>query len=93
MAIADFHHGVRVNEVTDGTTSLRLVSSAIIGLVATASDADAAVLPFNKAVLFASIAKAQAAAGTLGTLKGALEAIAAQCLQVPHGSASALTSW
>lgn len=91
MAIADYHHGVRVTELTEGTTSLRLVSTAIIGLVATASDADAEVLPFNKPVLFTSIAKAQAAAGTLGTLKGALEAIADQArpvlviVRVPDG--------
>ncbi|RYF66319.1 MAG: phage tail protein [Comamonadaceae bacterium] len=82
MAIADFHHGVRVTEVTEGTTSLRLVSTAIIGLVATAGDADAAVLPLDKPVLFTSIAKAQAAAGSLGTLKGALEAIADQARPV-----------
>ncbi len=78
MAIADFHHGVRVTEVTEGTTSLRLVSTAIIGLVATASDADADALPYNKPVLFTSIAKAMAVAGTLGTLSTALATIADQ---------------
>ncbi len=76
MAIADFHHGVRVTELTEGTTSLRLVSTAIIGLVATASDADADAFPFNKPVLFTSIGKAQAKAGTLGTLSTALACIA-----------------
>jgi phage tail sheath protein FI len=91
MAIADFHHGVRVTELTEGTTSLRLVSTAIIGLVATASDADAEVLPYDKPVLFTSIAKAQAAAGTLGTLSAALSAIADQArpvlviVRVPDG--------
>lgn len=78
MAIADFHHGVRVTEVTEGTTSLRLVSTAIIGLVATASDADAAAFPLDRPVLFTSIAKAQAKAGTKGTLSTALAAIADQ---------------
>lgn len=82
MAIADFHHGVRVTEVTEGTTSLRLVSTAIIGLVATASDADPAAFPLNKPVLFTSIAKAQAAAGLLGTLSPALAAIADQARPV-----------
>ncbi|WP_349817153.1 phage tail sheath subtilisin-like domain-containing protein [Acidovorax sp. SUPP2825] len=76
--MADFHHGVRVTEVTEGTTSLRLVSTAIIGLVATASDADAAAFPLDKPVLFTSIAKAQAKAGTKGTLAPALAAIADQ---------------
>lgn len=91
MAIADFHHGVRVTELTEGTTSLRLVSTAIIGLVATASDADAAVLPYDTPVLFTSIAKAQAAAGSLGTLSTALAAIADQSrpvlviVRVPDG--------
>lgn len=82
MATADFHHGVRVTEVTEGTTSLRLVSTAIIGLVATASDADAAAFPFDKPVLFTSIAKAQAKAGTKGTLATALAAIADQARPV-----------
>lgn len=78
MSTLDFHHGVRVTEVTEGTNSLRLVSTAIIGLVATASDADADAFPLNKPVLFTSIAKAQAKAGTQGTLATALAAIADQ---------------
>ena len=78
MAIADFHHGVRVTELTEGTNSIRVVSTAIIGLVATASDADAAAFPYNKPVLFTSIAKAQAKAGTKGTLATALACIAEQ---------------
>lgn len=82
MAIADFHHGVRVTELTEGTTTLRLVSTAIIGLVATASDADAATFPLDTPVLFTSIAKAQAKAGTLGTLSTALAAIADQARPV-----------
>lgn len=91
MAIADFHHGVRVTEVTTGTTSLRLVSTAIIGLVATASDADETAYPYNKPVLFTSITKAQSKAGTLGTLSTALAAIADQSrpvlviVRVPDG--------
>ncbi len=70
MATADFHHGARVTEVTEGTTSLRLVSTAIIGLVATASDADAAAFPFDKPVLFTSIAKAQAKAAAASAEPG-----------------------
>ncbi len=82
MAIADFHHGVRVTEVTEGTNTLRLVSTAIIGLVATANDADPAAFPLDKPVLFTSIAKAQAKAGTKGTLATALAAIAEQARPV-----------
>lgn len=78
MANTDFHHGVRVTEVNTGTQTLRLVSTAIIGLVATASDADAAAFPMNKPVLFTSIAKARAKAGTQGTLSGALATISDQ---------------
>ena len=91
MAIADFHHGVRVTEITEGTNSIRVVSTAIIGLVATASDADPAAFPLNKPVLFTSIAKAQAKAGTLGTLATALACIAEQSrpvlviVRVPDG--------
>ena len=77
-SLAGYHHGVRVTEINTGTTPLRIVSTAVIGLVATASDADAAVFPLNTPVLFTSIAKAQAAAGTLGTLSTALKIIAAQ---------------
>ncbi|MBF5003375.1 phage tail sheath subtilisin-like domain-containing protein [Diaphorobacter caeni] len=76
MAVTDYHHGVRVIELNEGTNSLRVVSTAIIGLVATASDADEAAFPLNKPVLFTSISKAQAAAGTLGTLSMALSCIA-----------------
>ena len=76
MAVIDFHHGVRVFETSEGTRNLRVPTTAIIGLVATASDADPLAFPLNKPVLFTSIAKAQAKAGTLGTLAIALECIA-----------------
>lgn len=77
-SLAGFHHGVRVTEINTGTTPLRIVSTAVIGLVATASDADASVFPLDTPVLFTSIAKAQAAAGKLGTLSTALNIIANQ---------------
>ena len=70
MTIADFHHGVRVTALTEGTNSIRVVS--------TASDADPDAFPLNKPVLSTSIAKAQAKAGTLGTLATALACIAEQ---------------
>ncbi len=34
-----YHHGVRVIEVSAGTRTIRTVSTAVVGLVATASDA------------------------------------------------------
>ena len=36
----EYHHGVRVIELTEGIRPIRMVSTAIIGLVATSSDAD-----------------------------------------------------
>lgn len=76
--LANYHHGVRVVEVSGGTAELRIPSTAVIGLVATGPDADEAVFPLDKPVLFTSISKAQAAAGTNGTLPQALSIIADQ---------------
>lgn len=45
MATDSYHHGVRVLELNEGTRPIRTVSTAVIGLVATAEDADAAALP------------------------------------------------
>ena len=42
MATANFHHGVRVTEINDGVQTLRVPSTSIIGLIATAPDAEAA---------------------------------------------------
>lgn len=36
----DFKHGVQVLEINDGTRVISTVSTAIIGMVCTASDAD-----------------------------------------------------
>lgn len=68
----DYHHGVRVIEINEGTRTIRTVSTAVIGLVAIASDADAAYFPLNKPVLVSNILQAIGKAGVLGTLKKAL---------------------
>lgn len=73
-----YHHGVRVIEVNEGTRPIRTISTAIIGLVATASDADAAAFPLNTAVLITNINTAIGLAGAEGTLAPSLRAIAAQ---------------
>lgn len=78
MSLAGYHHGVRVEEVNTGTTTLRIVSTAVIGLVATGPEADAEKFPLDKPVLFTNIAKAIDAAGAAGTLPVALKAIADQ---------------
>ncbi|RBF83593.1 phage tail protein, partial [Xanthomonas oryzae pv. oryzae] len=46
-----YHHGVRVIEFSAGTRTIRTVSTAVVGLVATADDADATIFPLNKPVL------------------------------------------
>lgn len=37
MALDSYHHGVRVIEISDGVRTIQTVSTAIIGLIATAS--------------------------------------------------------
>lgn len=75
---ADYHHGVRVTEIDDGINTVRIISTAVIGLVATADDADAATFPLNTPVLLTRLSTAISKAGSSGTLKRSLEAIAAQ---------------
>jgi hypothetical protein len=43
--MGDYHHGVEVIEINDGTRTISTVSTAIIGMVCTASDADAKTFP------------------------------------------------
>ena len=78
MSLVGYHHGVRVSEVNTGTTTLRIVSTAVIGLVATGPDADPLKFPLDKPVLFTNVNKALDAAGATGTLPMALRAIAEQ---------------
>lgn len=73
-----YHHGVRVIEVSAGTRTIRTVSTAVVGLVATAADADEKVFPLNKAVLITDVLGAVASAGTEGTLRATLQGIADQ---------------
>lgn len=76
--IETYHHGVRVTEINEGTREIRTPSTAIIGMVATASDADAIFFPLNKAVLVTDIYAAIAKAGVQGTLAKSLKAIESQ---------------
>ena len=68
--MSDFHHGVQVVEINDGTRVISTVSTAIVGMVCTASDADA--------VLITNVQSAIAKAGKKGTLAASLQAIADQ---------------
>lgn len=80
--MSDFHHGVQVVEINDGTRVISTVSTAIIGMVCTASDADEATFPLNEPVLITSVQSAIAKAGKKGTLSASLQAIADQAKPV-----------
>ena len=73
-----FKHGITVTEISTGARTLAAVSTAIIGLVATASDADAAAFPLDTPVLVTDVEAAIGDAGTDGTLAASLRAIADQ---------------
>lgn len=75
---ADYHHGVRVVEINEGTRPIRTIATAIIGLVFTADDADADFFPLDKPVLITSVRNALSKAGTTGTGAKAFDAIADQ---------------
>lgn len=73
--MADYHHGVRVVEINEGTRPIRTVSTAVIGLVATAPMADETAFPLNTPVLVTDLYAAIGNAGTSGTLRRTLSAI------------------
>jgi hypothetical protein len=65
----DYHHGVRVIEINQGTRPIRTVSTAVIGLVATANDADPEVFPLDTPVLLTNVLATLGKAGKQGTLR------------------------
>lgn len=76
--MADYLHGVRVLEINEGTRPIRTVSTAVIGMVCTADDADPDAFPLDTPVLLTNVQAAIAKAGTAGTLGSSLQAIADQ---------------
>ncbi|BEN10495.1 tail sheath protein [Serratia marcescens] len=76
--MGDYHHGVRVVEINDGTRVISTVSTAIVGMVCTAEDADASVFPLDTPVLITDVLAASGKAGKKGTLAASLRAIAEQ---------------
>lgn len=74
----EYHHGVRVFEVDEGGATIRVVSTAIIGIVATAPAAEADAFPLNTPVLLTNPAGSVGKAGATGTLAQALKAISQQ---------------
>jgi phage tail sheath protein FI len=94
----DYHHGVRVVEINTGSRPVRTVATAVIGMVCTAEDADAATFPLNKPVLLTDVLTASGKAGAKGTLAKSLDAIADQSspvavvVRVAEGADAAATS-
>ncbi|CAM3542701.1 Major tail sheath protein (Protein FI) [Xenorhabdus nematophila ATCC 19061] len=78
----DYHHGVRVQEINEGTRTITTVSTAIVGMVCTAPDADEKTFPLNTPVLITDVMSASGKAGKKGTLSASLKAIAAQAQPV-----------
>lgn len=78
----EYHHGVRVLEINEGTRPIRTVSTAIVGMLCTASDADPITFPLNKPVLLTDVLTASGKAGEGGTLARSLDAIADQASPV-----------
>lgn len=74
--MSDYHHGVRVIEINEGTRPIRTVSTAVIGVVCTANDADTTAFPLNTPVLLTNVQQAVGKAGKEGTLARTLQAIA-----------------
>lgn len=78
----DYHHGVRVLEINEGSRPIRTMATSVVGMVCTGSDADAATFPLNKPVLLTDVLTASGKAGELGTLVRSLDAIADQASPV-----------
>ena len=76
--MSDYLHGVRVIELNDGTRPIRTIPTAVIGMVCTAEDADAAFFPLDTPVLITNVQTAVGKAGVKGTLAASLQAIADQ---------------
>jgi len=74
----EYHHGVRVVEINEGTRPIRTISTAIPGFVCIADDADANLFPLNTPVLLTNPMSAIGRAGNKGTLAPTLTAITDQ---------------
>jgi phage tail sheath protein FI len=74
----EYHHGVRVIEINEGTRPIRTISTAVIGLIAVADDADPDTFPLDTPVLLTNVNTVLGKAGTKGTLRKTLEAIGLQ---------------
>lgn len=94
----DYHHGVRVIEINEGTRPIRTISTAIVGVVCTADDADEKTFPLNKPILLTDVSQVIGKAGKTGTLASTLKAISDQAkpitvvVRVEQGESEAETT-
>lgn len=71
-------HGVNLIEINQGNRPIKTISTAVIGIVATADDADTSVYPLDTPVLLTRPSTGIGKAGTTGTLAACLKAISEQ---------------
>lgn len=74
MASVSFHHGARVFQSAETPVLVRLAKTAVIGLIGTAADADAAKFPLNKPIQILRPQDAEGL-GDDGTLADAIDSI------------------
>lgn len=75
---ASRHHGITANEFTHGVRPISDISTAIIGMVCTADDADNDTFPLNTPIFHTSAYNVLGKAGEKGTLAKSLDAIVDQ---------------
>ena len=96
--MAQRHHGLTYNEVNDGLPMIPDSASNVVGMVVTASDADASVFPLDTPVLFTDPTTVLGKAGDQGTLAKSLESMLYQTrtptiiVRVPEGTSEAETT-
>jgi phage tail sheath protein FI len=73
MSFLSFHHGTRLQESSETPVLVQVSQSAVVGLIGTAPDADAAVFPLNTPVMMAGDPTLAAQLGSAGTLKDAVD--------------------
>lgn len=73
MSFASYHHGTRLSESAETPALVQVAQSAVVGLLGTAPDADAAVFPINTPVLLPGSSALAESLGATGTLADAVD--------------------
>lgn len=73
MSFLSYHHGTRLQESNETPVLVEIAQSAVVGLLGTAPDADAAKFPLNTPVLLKGDPTEAAGLGDAGTLKDAVD--------------------